>query len=308
MTIDELRPLVQTTEKLLGQGMTPQALSRATASGELIRLRPGFYVGRAARGLGREEKHLLSVLAADMARDSPVFSHASAALILGLPSWGLPLRRVAVSAPGQTSRTRSTRLIKHHTVPLGDDDIIDLSGLRVTGPERTVTDIALTAGRDAAVAIADASINSGLAGAASLERAVLHSAGRSGVRKARVAMGLVDGRSESVAETLSRLTFTDFGLPEPELQANIVDTHGNRIARVDFLWREYGVIGECDGFGKYFDGATPADTRRRLGMEKDRDAELVALGYRVLHWRWADLDQPRFLAERVRRVLYAAAA
>jgi hypothetical protein len=285
MTIDELRPLVQTTEKLLGQGMTPQALSRATASGELIRLRPGFYVGRAARGLGREEKHLLSVLAADMARDSPVFSHASAALILGLPSWGLPLRRVAVSAPGQTSRTRSTRLIKHHTVPLGDD-----------------------AGRDAAVAIADASINSGLAGAASLERAVLHSAGRSGVRKARVAMGLVDGRSESVAETLSRLTFTDFGLPEPELQANIVDTHGNRIARVDFLWREYGVIGECDGFGKYFDGATPADTRRRLGMEKDRDAELVALGYRVLHWRWADLDQPRFLAERVRRVLYAAAA
>ena len=39
-----------------------------------------------------------------------------------------------------------------------------------------------------------------------------------------------------------------------------------------------------------------------------RDAELLALGYRVLHWRWADLEQPRLLAERIRRVLYPAAA
>ncbi|GAA1743382.1 hypothetical protein GCM10009832_28270 [Dietzia kunjamensis subsp. schimae] len=48
-------------------------------------------------------------------------------------------------------------------------------------------------------------------------------------------MSLVDSRSESVAETLSRLTFLDHGLPTPETQANIFDTHGNRIARVGFL-------------------------------------------------------------------------
>lgn len=111
-----------------------------------------------------------------------------------------------------------------------------------------------------------------------------------------------------MAETLSRLTFLDHGLPTPETQANIFDTHGTRIARVGFLWREFGVIGECDGFGKYFDGADGPELRRRLAREEDRDAELLALGYRVLHWRWADLEQPRLLAERIRRVLYPAAA
>jgi very-short-patch-repair endonuclease len=129
-----------------------------------------------------------------------------------------------------------------------------------------------------------------------------------GIKKARAAMALVDHRSESVAESRSRLTFIDHGLPAPETQQNIFDTHGNRIARVDFLWRQYGVIGECDGFGKYFDGADESELRRRLAREKDRDAELLALGYRVLHWRWADIEQPRLLAERVRRVLHPTAA
>ena len=92
------------------------------------------------------------------------------------------------------------------------------------------------------------------------------------------------------------------------VQVEIFNPRGIRVARVDFLWHEYGVIGECDGFGKYFDSASPAESRHRLGMEKDRDAELMALGYRVLHWRWRDLEEPHLLAARIRRVLFAAAA
>ena len=81
-------------------------------------------------------------------------------------------------------------------------------------------------------------------------------------------MSLVDDKSESVAETLSRLTFLDFGLPTPETQVEIFNEHGAEIARVDFLWPEYGVIGECDGFGKYFDGLSPAETREKLAKER----------------------------------------
>ena len=106
-----------------------------------------------------------------------------------------------------------------------------------------------------------------------------------------------------MAETLSRLIFADFGLPAPELQVEIYDDDGNFVARPDFLWREFGLVGECDGFGKYFDGVDMAETRRRLAREKDRDAGLMALGYRVFHWRWKDLENPRLLAERLRRLL-----
>lgn len=307
-TIGDLRALILTTAHLLASGMTPQGVNRAVLSGELVRLRPGYYVEGSARALPRDAKHLLNVLAADAALASPVFSHASAALVHGLPSWGLPLAKVAVSANGQALRTQTSRLMKHHTLPLSDDDVTRIGGLSVTAPARTVADVARTAGRDASIAVADAALKSRLVDAASLECALEQSAGRSGIRKARAAMALVDGRSESVAETRSRLTFIDHGLPAPETQANVFDTHGNRVARVDFLWRGFGVIGECDGFGKYLDGADANETRRRLGWEKDRDAELVALGYRVIHWRWADLENPRLLVERIRRVLYPVVA
>lgn len=306
--ISELRSLLITTTQLLADGMTPQRVSRAVSSRELVRLRPGFYVEGSARGLPREDKHLLNILAADAALGSPVFSHASAALVHGLPSWGLPLAKVTVSANSRNPRTHTTRVMKHHSVVLREDEVTCIGGLRVSSAARTVGDLARTVGRDASVAVADAALIRKLVVPGSLERVLDQSAGLAGVRKARAAMALVDGRSESVAETRSRLTFIDQGLPTPETQVNIFDTHGSRVARVDFLWREFGVIGECDGFGKYFDGADSAELRRRLGREKDRDAELLALGYRVLHWRWADLEQPRFLAERVRRVLYPVAA
>ncbi|MDV8001817.1 type IV toxin-antitoxin system AbiEi family antitoxin domain-containing protein [Rhodococcus sp. IEGM 1408] len=305
--IDELRSLLLTTDRLLARGSSPQALSRAVATGLMIRLRPGFYVDASARGLRRDDRHLLLILAADRCLLEPVFTHWSAALVLGLPSWGLPLRTVSVSRYGQAQRSRNTRLMKHDTAVVEADEILNVGGLRVTAPARTVVDVARACGRDASVSVADAAVKGELATPASLELALAQAAGRTGIKKARHAMSLVDGRSESVAETLSRLSFLDHGLPTPETQQNIFDPHGNRIACVDFLWREYGVIGECDGFGKYFDGNDPAEVRRRLAREKDRDAELIALGYRVIHWRWADLEQPWLLAERIRRVLSPAA-
>lgn len=306
--IEELRSLLVTTDQLLGRGLSSQALTRAVASGELIRLRPGFYVEGAARELHRDARHLLSVLATDAALDSPVFSHSSAALIHGLPHWGLPLRVVDVTEQGEISRSRISNRARIYTRPLSRNHVTSIDGLLVTNAERTVTDLAMTMRRDAAVVAADAALAGKLITTDSLDRSLEQMTGRAGVKRARTSLGLVDGRSESVAETRSRLTFADYGLPEPELQVDIYDDDGNWVARVDFLWPEFGLIGECDGFGKYFDGVDMAETRRRLAREKDRDAALIALGYRVLHWRWNDLENPQFLAERIRKLLFAAAA
>ena len=307
-TIEELRPLLLTADQLLGRGLSSQGLSRAVASGELIRLRPGFYVEGEARELHRDARHLLSVLATDAALDSPVFSHSSAALIHGLPDWGLPLRKVSVTEHGQISRSRSSKRTTIFTRPISENDVISINGMRVTSAARTVTDLAMSVRRDAAVVAADAALARELVTGDALDRAMEEMAGRSGVKQARASLSRVDGCSESVAETLSRLTFADYGLPEPELQVEIYDDDGILVGRVDFLWPEFGLIGECDGFGKYFDGGDMAEARRRLAREKDRDAALIALGYRVFHWRWKDLENPRLLAERVRRLLFAVAA
>ncbi len=59
-----------------------------------------------------------------------------------------------------------------------------------------------------------------------------------------------DATAESVLETLSRLAIYEQGLPPPRTQVVIGDAHGP-IARVDFLWERFGVVGEADGIGKY---------------------------------------------------------
>lgn len=87
------------------------------------------------------------------------------------------------------------------------------------------------------------------------------------MRRARIEFGMTDRKSESIAETRSRLYFGEYGLPKPDTQVEIFGDSGRFTGRVDFLWRELGVIGECDGFGKYFDGADEVETRRRLGVE-----------------------------------------
>ena len=306
-SIKELRSLLLTTEQLLDRGMVSQGMSRAVEEGGLVRLRPGYYVDASARELSRKDRHLLCVLATDEALDSPVFSHSSAALIHGLPDWDLPLGRVDVCTAAEVSRTRTTHRVRFRSRELDQDEVLIVDGLKVTSPTRTVADLALTTRRDTAVSVADAALARNLTSVPELQQTLEDMAGKSGIKRARRSLQLVDSRSESVAETRSRLIFADYGIPEPELQVRIDDHDGNRVARVDFLWREYGVIGECDGFGKYFDGVDMTETRRRLAAEKDRDAALIGLGYRVFHWRWADLDNPQLLAERILRVLFPVA-
>ena len=307
-SIDELRSSIVTTDQLISRGHSSHSVGRAVDDGTLVRLRPGFYVDSHARELGRGQRHLLSAIATDSAMDGAVLTHWSAAMAHGLPDWGLPLRKVSVSRQGHATRSRSTRRVRHDLCPLDPDEIVVVDGISLTSAERAVIDVARTYDPVSSVAVAEAALNRGLVTEDSLHDALGRAAGRAGIKRARSAIALSDAASESVAETRSRLYFADFQLPEPETQVDIFDKDGSLIGRVDFLWREFGVIGECDGFGKYFDGADAAETRRRLGAEKDRDALLMALGYRLLHWRWADFDRPWVLAQRIRDVLLAAAA
>lgn len=306
--IDELRSLLLTTDQLTARGHHSRSICRAIDRGELVRLRPGYFVEGEVRERGRADRHLLMVLAADRALGSPVFSHWSAALVHGLPSWGLPLRTVAETRSGKPRRSQTSQLMRRDFGRLDQDEISLVDGMRVTSPARTVVDVARTCALEPAVAVADAALHGRRTERSSIDRALDRARGRSGIRAARIVVARADGSSESVAETRSRLIFADFGLPEPERQVDIYDDEGEFVARVDFFWREFGVIGECDGFGKYLEDADYAEIRRRLGAEKDRDAALMALGYRVFHWRWADLGRPRTLVRRLRSVLGLAAA
>ena len=77
-----------------------------------------------------------------------------------------------------------------------------------------------------------------------------------------------------------------FGIPRPELQYEIWDGD-TFVARSDFAWPEYNLIGEFDGAIKYGKLLQPGETAVDVVMrEKRRDENLRRMGFWVVHWDW----------------------
>ena len=86
-----------------------------------------------------------------------VASHVSAAVLHGLPTWGLRLDRVHVTFARRSGGRRDERLYVH-TAPLEPDEIVVIDGVLVTTAARAVVDIVRTVGFEPAVAVADAAL------------------------------------------------------------------------------------------------------------------------------------------------------
>lgn len=118
---------------------------------------------------------------------------------------------------------------------IGPQDIIEISGLRVTSAERTAWDLAR--GRDLVEAVVDLDA---MAARRLVTREQLLARGR------RRAIELMDGRAESPQESRLRVHVILGGLPAPTPQFEIFH-NGQRIARVDLAWPQAKVALEYDG-------------------------------------------------------------
>ncbi len=227
---------------------------------------------------------------------------SSAAAVHGLPTVSaVPSEVHLISARGR-SGTRDG--VSIHRLPLETTDVVLLPNLpgaapehrhlRVTSPLRTWVDVARSSTLADGLSLGDRGLRRGLFGADALSEAAASVRGR-GSRRARVAAELVHAGRETPLESWSAACFHEWGLPDPQVQVQIEDHAGRFVGRVDFLWEEFGVIGEADGALKY-------DDREANYAEKRREDWLRELGFRVIRWGWADLRRP----DRLRRRLEAA--
>jgi len=209
----------------------------------------------AQRRGGTERDHLGRALdyAARMT-DGEFFSHASAAVIWGLPLppgvlRGRPLD-VAVIAPHRASRGRGIR--GHQAVPkmtrLGYDV---RTGLRVATPATTwvMLGSVLRDHRDL-VAAGDAVVREWrvVEPLASLEEldVALGAGRRVGIGRLRAARPFIRTLSASRPESWTRLELIDGRLPEPELNHDI-SIDGVRLACVDLAYPELKIAIEYEG-------------------------------------------------------------
>ncbi|CAM3115440.1 Type IV toxin-antitoxin system AbiEi family antitoxin domain-containing protein [Prescottella defluvii] len=284
----------------LDRGFTDHELRAARRSRELLAVRPGAYVRATDLAeLDSVAQHRLAVLATASACPDAVVSHVSAAVLHGIEVWNVPLRRVHSTLDRASGGKITTR--RHVHVARLSDDVGVVDGVGVTTPARTVVDLARTAAFESAVVSGDHALATGLVTRASLDDALARCRGRRGAAQAARAVAFMDGRSESVGESRSRVLIHRLRLPTPDLQRVIIDEQGS-IGRVDFLFENERAVGEFDGLGKYTEHLRPGQTTAQAVIEeKLREDRIRGAGYGVARWGWRELSSPEEVVRRLRR-------
>jgi len=170
------------------------------------------------------------------------------------------------------------------------DEVQFIGELPVTTLARTVVDLGRHEPRGWAIATGDAALRAAASAQELTDQITtqLHRAAhRPGLRRARFVAGFLDPRSESPGESLSRWLLHEAGLPRPDLQVKLKSWDED--VRVDYLWQEFGLIGEFDGAVKYGIDLSGPDPTAELMKEKRREDGLRAHGYIVVRWTWDDL-------------------
>ena len=267
----------------------------------VTRARRGVYGSGDLHPGGTTEAFLTLIHAADRTlTGTRIYSHESAAALLGLPIWGWWPKQIDLicerSSGGRTQRD----VVRHcvgleHVVP----EVVD--GMLVTSPGRTAFDIALSRPFEYAVILADAAFRDH-PGARAEFAALLKAYGRRrGFRKAERVLGFADERSGSPGESKSRVEIDRLGFERPDLQ--VVVTTDGREEFADFGWKRHRALGEYDGEEKY-----RLDRYRRGGTiddvvmrEKNRENRMRRSYPNFARW---DTEDPR--ERRLAGILLAA--
>lgn len=269
------------------------------------RIRRGVYIRQEQWDeAGYEAKHFGRMLAVAGSRSAPVvFSHASAALLWGLPVVGPFLRQVHL-ATVTSERSHSEHGVQWHHDAITDDDVVELGGFLVTSFERTVIDLACALPFVSAVAVLDRASMSAVPLPAHGGGAVTHRPGvtkewlletlvsypgRRGIRSARISAEFSNPLSGSPGESISRAGMHLLHFPPPVLQQEFPRANGS-VDIADFDWPEYGAFGEFDGFGKYVreEFTHGKSIEQVVTDEKQRENRIRVYRPRAARWEWKE--------------------
>ncbi|RWZ68578.1 hypothetical protein ELQ92_05080 [Labedella populi] len=293
-------PEILRADPWAGRHLESRALLRQAQAGRLVRISHGRYVDAESwNAMDGLERHRLRTLAvASTAATDNVFSHHAAAALWRIPLLGDWPDRVDVTGPVRSGGRSSEQIRRHPSAAIPAEQIGTTDGVRLTSPARTVVDLARVLPFPEAVVAIDAACRIGRAAPKALLAEVRDlscaARGRRGGRRAADAAAFATDQSESVWESVSRVTIRRLGFPDPVLQQEF--RWDDRTSyRTDFWWPEYGVVGEFDGLVKYGSGEGD-EARSALVREKIREDRLRTLSSGFVRWTASDVRDPLRLA------------
>ena len=228
-----------------------------------------------------------SILPADIA-----FSHLTAARLHGLPTprpW--PGVDEALHVMRDRGRPRIERAGCTNHRGLETRAVVDVRGVRATGPVDTWCDLAGEWSPMDLLAAADVLLRRGTIEAEGLRAAARARLGRRQAGRLLIPAALARPGAASPGESLARWWFWRWGLPEPELNVPVLDADGGWLAIADFVWRGPRVVGE-------YDGDVHRTDRDAWQRDRERRASIEDSG-----WAYVDMTARSFSAAGPREAL-----
>ena len=308
---DELRQICDTPgiflrHEAIALGYTDEHLARAVRRGVLTRVRHGSYFFRERWDpLPGDQRHIVRAMAARRtSRTNLVFSHVTAVVLHGAPTWELPLDMVHVTRTDRRGGRSEAGLVQHRGL-LVPRDIVELDSLSVTSPTRTALDVTRMVDVEHSLVVVDHFLHAGATTKADLREGAEAMRLWKDTLTTDLVIRLANPRCESVGESRTSYKLWRHGVPSPTTGYEIRDSAGRLMARLDFAWPELGVFLEFDGKEKYLKylrpGEKPLDAILR---EKKREERICGLtGWRCIRITWADLYQPEQMIARIKSAL-----
>lgn len=256
-----------------------QNISARNRKGELIKLGCGVYypLGR-FRALKPGEKSFLASVAVGTGTHPLV--GLSAAVVWLYPD----IDRFRMFVPEARGRPyRSQKSIVYRHLPGSELALKPLFGqeVQLTFPAFTVVDVARWHGLAESVVLGDRLWQKGLISAETLQGALRLRKYCTGIEVAAVAVGLINGRSESVREAELKVALHEAGFTGFIQQVDVFSAAGLWIGRADFLDPENSVALEYDGKGK-LDGEFGVEPGVAAVAERKRERKFTTAGVRVV--------------------------
>ncbi|WEO76219.1 hypothetical protein BJQ94_12695 [Cryobacterium sp. SO2] len=310
MTVDRLDPQTGLfLVKKIGVSDTDARHARREVDlGEATRLRRGvFTTAERWRSIDLGQKYLDRIRAVvETRKHDPIVSHQSAAALWGIPL-GSPWPNAVHVLARPASHARSKNGVLVHRAEFDWDEIVEIDGVLVTSPARTLVDLARTVSFADAVVALDHGLNPDRADprvlvyADELSEALTRVVSVRGLVRAQRALDFARPNVANPGESLSRVAIFELGFPDPELQARHRNPRGGWYY-ADHEWLDFRLIGEFDGKGKYLKeeylrGRAPGDV---VYEEKIREDHLRAEGFTVVRWGWAELADRAALSRLLR--------
>lgn len=268
-------------------GVAQLLLLGVTRSAMRHRLRTGRWIAerrRVLRVVGAPVTYRSRLMAVVLGARCPVVvSHRAAAALYGISGFGEGLLEVT-ALPGGFAQLPD--VVQHRTTLLPEHHLTTIDGIPATAPARMLCDLTAVTGALRAERATDEALASGLVSPTALGRCLEDLAGP-GRRKTRAFRAIVDARRAGYVPPASALEarflelVEEHDLPWPEQQVDLADLDG-WIGRVDFLFRDAGLVVETDGRRHH---STVADQ----AVDRARDDRIEALGMRVRRLTWTDV-------------------